>query len=66
MKEQKDNKVERCYIDYEFCINITCGYLEHDENGAKCYWDSPVSCCMTAREFHRWLKNNRFKVVKDG
>ena len=47
------------YQDHEFCTSVNC--LWHHCSG--CDKDSK-NCVYTAKEFHKWLKNNGFEIVK--
>jgi len=50
------------YGKYEFCKDVRCIGLNN--NTKKCMTND--SCCpYTAKEFHHWLKENEFKIVKD-
>ena len=48
----------REYEDYEFCYDVRCAWVKKN----KCSL-SP-GCRHTAREFHKWLTDNGFKIVK--
>jgi hypothetical protein len=51
----------RQYKKYEFCIDVNCPMFHHIE--LKCLVDE--SCCIkTAKQFHKWLKNNNFIICK--
>ena len=47
---------------YEFCMAIKCQDLVKD----KCVLgdDYHSFCCATAKEFHHWLKENGYKILK--
>ena len=51
----------REYEKYEFCSNIRCGFFHHIE--IKCL--NKHRCIFSAKDFHHWLKDNGFKIVKD-
>lgn len=46
------------YKDYEFCKDVECGAFD---NG-RCY--ARQCCYRTAKHFHRWLKQNGYKIIK--
>ena len=50
------------YKKYEFCKSVGCIELTKKEP-IKC--GAVYKCVYTAREFHRWLKNNGYKILKD-
>lgn len=52
------NLENREYQDHEFCKAINCKYFFEDED--KCIYH----CQYTAKEFHQWLKENNFKLIK--
>jgi UDP-N-acetyl-D-mannosaminuronic acid transferase (WecB/TagA/CpsF family) len=56
----RDNQQE--YQKYEFCRDMECDNLY---NQASCVVDDPYGCVFTAREFHHWLKENGYRIVKD-
>jgi hypothetical protein len=47
------------YKKYEFCIAMDCSYLNNNECQCK-----PKKCVYTAKEFHKWLKLNNYKIQK--
>ncbi len=51
--------MEREYEKYEYCKAIGCPAIEY---GEKCCISG---CIYTARQFHEWLKENNFKIVKE-
>lgn len=53
--------MKREYEKYEFCKAVGC--LAQDLEGG-CIL-SPSGCCYTAQEFHQWLQENGFKIVKE-
>lgn len=63
MTEKKlNNKANtREYRKYEFCENVGCPTIK---NGGKCRIE-PSMCWCTAKEFHHWLNENGFKIVKE-
>ena len=58
VKEIKNNMRE--YGKYEFCKAMKCPALKDN----LCLTD-PEVCVFSAKEFHIWLKENNFKLVKD-
>lgn len=50
----------REYKKYEFCKAIKCIALKDN----LCRTD-PEMCMYSAKEFHQWLKENNFKIIKD-
>jgi hypothetical protein len=56
----RDNQQE--YQKYEFCRDMECDNLY---NQASCVVDDPAGCPLTAKEFHCWLKENGYRIVKD-
>lgn len=50
----------REYQKYEFCKAIKCPSLKDNI----CNID-PEVCLYSAKEFHIWIKENNFKIVKD-
>jgi len=59
VKEIKNN-IMRKYKKYEFCKAIKCPALKDN----LCLTD-PEMCMYSAKEFHQWLKENNFKIIKD-
>lgn len=53
---------ERRYRKNEFCIAMQCKY--YFEKKKTCYFFGDKSCIFTAKQLHKWLKNNGFKIVK--
>ncbi len=53
---------ERRYRKNEFCIDVKCKY--YLEKKKTCYFYGAQSCIHTAKELHKWLKNNGFKLSK--
>ena len=51
--------MEREYEKYEYCKAVNCPAIEY---GEKCCISG---CIYTARQFHEWLKENNFKIVKE-
>lgn len=55
----------REYQKYEFCESVKCKALAYSlSNTPQCgrYSDT---CIKTAKQFHQWLVDNGFKIVKD-
>ena len=48
------------YGKYEFCKNMECKELKNDNI---CY-KNPKDCIHTAKQFHEWLKENDFEIIK--
>lgn len=57
----------RPYIKYEFCRAMECPFLISVTgmhwSQSLCYQD-PENCHHTAKEFHSWLTNNGFAIIK--
>ena len=51
--------MEREYEKYEYCKDIDCPCIEYTE---QCCISG---CAYTAKHFHKWLKENNFKIVKE-
>ena len=51
---------ENEYQNYEFCKNVKCA--EFDTEKQLC--SMPFGCIKTAKELHKWLDMNLFKIVK--
>ena len=51
-------KIEE-YKKYEYCKAIGCPCIEYTE---QCCISG---CAYTAKDFHKWIKENNFKVVKE-
>lgn len=46
------------YKDHEFCKDVECGAFDNGRCHAR-------QCCYrTAKHFHRWLKQNGYKIIK--
>lgn len=46
------------YQKYEFCKDVECGAFDNGRCHAR-------QCCYrTAKHFHRWLKQNGYKIIK--
>lgn len=59
--KSKENK-QRLYEKNEFCIAVSCSWLHPL---TKTCADKEGNCAYTAREFHNWLKENNFRIVKN-
>jgi hypothetical protein len=46
------------YKKYEFCKAVKCPYLT-----SKCEV-AEILCRYTAKDFHKWLKQNNFIIIK--
>ena len=61
----RTKEYEKC----EFCKQIKCECLipESEELGIpiSCNFSHDKDCIYTAREFHHWLKENGFKIIKE-
>jgi len=56
----------RKYKKYEFCKDIGCPVLLGDyKTDQYCDCGKIDECFWTAKEFHKWLKANGFKIIKD-
>lgn len=63
-------KKQEEYEKYEFCKNVP---LPREGYTTKCnHLNSTIGCCAdeegcpyTAKEFHKWLKENNYKIVLD-
>ena len=60
--EKAAKELSSKYQKYEFCEGSGCLNF----NGVKCEHDgkNPILCNRTAKEFHKWLKENGFEIVK--
>lgn len=52
---------KREYQKYEFCKAVNCPVIK---NQSTCEIGS-IMCIRTAKEFHLWLKDNGYKIVKE-
>jgi hypothetical protein len=55
----RENQQE--YQKHEFCRDVDC---ENIYNQKSCVVPHDVHCSFTAKEFHHWLKDNGYKIVK--
>ena len=56
----------REYQKYEFCKAVDCRY-HYPENvfeGENCAATGKKECPYTAKEFHHWLNDSGFEIVK--
>lgn len=49
------------YKKYEFCKAVSCIHIINSDRCHMKEWDCP----WTAKEFHKWLKDKSFKIVKE-
>ena len=59
------------YKDREFCKSTECrAYIKEREGGpfplCALTGNPHLDCIKTAKEFHKWLKENGYRIVKDG
>lgn len=54
--------MEQEYKKREFCIDVECPVIKNEHRSAIC----KDNCQCTAYDFHDWLINNNFKIVKKG
>jgi hypothetical protein len=57
MQASRENQQE--YQKHEFCQDIGCAYAPP----SGCKMDAP-GCVRTAKEFHNWLKENGYRIVR--
>lgn len=55
-KKLQSNKRE--YQKHEFCLAMKCSWFQHGVCTLK------PGCAYTARQFHYWLKDNEFEIIK--
>ena len=64
----KQKRSFRKYSKYEFCKSVNCNQLipESKTYGINecCMFKNDHDCIFTAKEFHRWLKDNGFEIMK--
>jgi len=58
---KKNQKNIRPYGKNEFCRAVVCPWLDH----INLTCTNKDGCWYTAKDFHHWLKTNKFKIVKD-
>jgi len=51
------------YKKYEFCTSKGCIGVQMENGKLDCPM-LPEECLFTAKEFHRWLRDNGFEIVK--
>jgi len=51
------------YKKYEFCTSKGCIGVQWENGKLDCTM-LPDECLFTAKEFHRWLRDNGFEIVK--
>ena len=49
------------YEKFEYCKSVGCNEWRKSKNKRLC----DTECSFTAYDFHDWLINNGFKIVKD-
>ena len=54
---------ENEYQNYDFCKDVECSELikPYDKLDSKC---NLSECVKTAKEFHKWLNSNGYRIVK--
>lgn len=58
----------RGYEKHEFCKSVGCTYLDTNSNGKITFCKKQGkgwTCSKTAKEFHCWMIENGFVIVKD-
>ena len=60
MKNQTKNTC--FYGKNEFCKSMSCSWLHPKE---KTCADKEGNCAYSAKEFHKWLKENNYRIIKD-
>ena len=60
MKNNK--KIKRLYGKNEFCRAVSCSWLHPNE---KTCADKQGNCAYSAKEYHKWLKENGFIICKE-
>lgn len=55
------------YKKLEFCIDVSCQHYWPESTHCQehCGVNNKSNCNFTAKEFHHWLKDNGYKIVKD-
>lgn len=70
VKKLEEIAEKRPYGKYEFCEAIKCTGLIPDspehQTYKRCMFKRDNNCCHTAKEYHGWLKENNFRIVKQG
>jgi len=59
----RENQQE--YQKYDFCCSIDNGKNCLDWVDGDCCFVLNQDCTRTAKEFHHWLKENGYRIVKD-
>lgn len=62
MKNKTEKSNERPYRKNEFCMAVCCSWLD---SITKSCLDKENNCAWTAKEFHKWLKENNYRIVKN-
>ena len=55
------------YQQYEFCKAVHCNRLAKSSTHADqfvCLVSTNNNCIKTAKQFHRWLTDNRFIIIR--
>ena len=61
MAWQASRENQQEYQKHEFCRGVKCPDFLNGKCWAK---NDDVSCIMTAKEFHHWLKENGYRIVR--
>ncbi len=51
------------YESYSYCKAVNCNRFVQF-NKPRCSEPDPRECIKTARQLHRWLKDNNYMIVK--
>jgi len=57
--------MEKTYKDYEFCKDVECPIYFFVKDDPKFKQICRKHCVRSAKEFHKWLKKNKYKIIKD-
>jgi hypothetical protein len=52
------------YKDHEFCKDIKCLQFYDGECTKKTPTILSSNCVHSAKDFHKWLKNNGYEIIK--
>ena len=57
---------ENEYQDHDFCKDINCPFLNHRKGICKKNSTQSIltNCIATAKDFHKWLNSNGYRIVK--
>ena len=59
-------RIKREYQKYEFCKAVNCSCYTPGAKDLQVLPNCITSdCVMTAKEFHHWLMDNWFKIIKE-